>query len=236
MISDETVQDSRYRRMGDKIVPVMSMLSDVKTKTIELVLDALYANSKVMLSDVIQKIYDQDKVFWFNLFPKPQIGGPREIAIQDFFTRLCTYICERISETLSKSLDSESLTDKEKFRNMSEAVYRARREEVETHSTQSDKEPTLYAFNNEDNSRWGPGMLPIAFTQCQRDLLKSVGDECFEFQLNCMLQMANKMIEIPRVIYSKWDNDFVEIENHPMKDMIKASKIQGRSVLRFLSV
>jgi len=224
MKKDKNLENSRYRRMGDLIIPTRCMMSDKKTKTIGLFYKAIYENDEVKIDKLIQKVYKTDTPFYFTLFPKAQKGTPREIAIQDLMTRLTTYVMERVSEEINKNIESESLTDSDKFLRQESYISECRKENVNTRRSEESTLYTDYIYNNEDNTRWGPGMIPLMFAVVTGQFARKVSKECYDFFLNGCMQMTGKMIEIPKCIYEKWDNNFKPHPSNPMYDFIMRYK------------
>jgi len=224
MIKDPTIENSKYRRMGEEIIPTRAMVSDKKTKTIATFFKSIHETGEVRIDRILSRLYHATTPFYFTLFPKPQIGGPREIAIQDLMTRLTTFVMERVAEEVNKNLESESLTDREKFIRQESYISDCRRELVNSLREKDSTTFKPYFFNNEDNTRWGPGMIPMMFAVIAGRFAKGVSSECFDFFLNGCLQMIGKLIEIPKCIYEKWDNKFVPKPSDPMYEQIMKFK------------
>jgi len=148
--------DSRYRFYEhlETVVNTRCFESDVKAKAIQLFFDVIKEENISNTEELFNIKRDLDD-FWFTLFPKPQLGGHREIAIQDLQTRINTFIFERCAEETNKTLDEEILTNSKKFFLQSEIVSESRKLMA---TRKSDDFVYRSIYNNEDNSRWGPSL------------------------------------------------------------------------------
>jgi len=216
--------DSKYRfyEALNTLVSTRTIVSEVKSKAILLYFDEIY-NTGIVDTCELYKLHNVFKEFWFTLFPKPQHGGDREIAIQDLMTRINTFVMERVSEEINKTLDEEILTDPKKFFRQTEIISESRkmmrRDPGENHVYMS-------AYNSEDNSRWGPSIEGLHLGFITGSLMEDIPN-LRDNLIAIGLKMNNKSIEIPRIIYEKWDRDFKVSADDDLIDWVITFKDSG---------
>nr|QJW70353.1 RNA-dependent RNA polymerase [Erysiphe necator associated negative-stranded RNA virus 15] len=175
---------------------------------------SLYNMIKKLSSHMlIEMANNMDKVdAVFAMFPKSQIGGPREILIQAVMLRVMVKFLETISKKFCGVHEKEMLTkDRAKAELQSDKMAEFR-EVIRTLSARD--QSSLYFSLNTDASRWAPGFVMEHF-------MYFVNEWDVDSELKTMLQViiasfSSKTMLVPEILKRKWENkdmsdrDFME--------------------------
>jgi hypothetical protein len=169
---------------------------------------------------------------FFSLFPKAQIGGPREILIQAVTTRIFVKFMERMCVGLAKLHSKEMLTgDKEKLRIQTETLRSFKQKAIRARF-QGRKVCT--ASLNADASRWSPSMV-------MEELMYFVmawncSDWIKDYFLSVIRSFSYKSCFLPEALVKNWSNR-TELESEAEEDMewLRLCMMDTSYCVKFLS-
>lgn len=181
---------------------------DMKSKAVTLTSDYVFSNKNTsnipLIQDTVRKWFSA----YLTLFPKNQYGrGGREIAIQDFETRVNNFFFEKVAESICKHLEEETISKASSKYFMQEAISKEFLDKQFTSETDAETDQTwLYKtfFLNEDHTRWGPTTNALLLAMLMRPTLDSIDPKLFRMILFAALKMMDKKVEIPKEIFMSW--------------------------------
>lgn len=136
----------------------------------------------------------------FSMFPKAQIGGPREILIQWVTLRVAVKLFETISKNLCQLHEKEMLTKGEKKESIQSDSYFNMKERMM--SDRRNGEASFVFALNADASRWAPAFTMDVFC----NFLKSIPMEenVKEFMVTLIRSFSCKYQFLPEELAKKW--------------------------------
>jgi hypothetical protein len=165
---------------------------------------SLYSMIKKMSSHMlIEMCNNMDKVdAIFAMFPKSQIGGPREILIQAVMLRVLVKFLETISKKFCSVHEKEMLTkDKVKAELQSDKMAEFR----ETlRMLNSRDESSMYFSLNTDASRWAPGFVMEHFIYFINEW--DIDEELKIMLMTVVSAFSSKTMLVPEILKRKWEN------------------------------
>lgn len=181
-----------------------------KTKTFLSLYNMIKKMSSHMLIEMCNNMDKVDAVF--AMFPKSQIGGPREILIQAVMLRVLVKFLETISKKFCSVHEKEMLTkDRVKAELQSDKMAEFR----ETIRSLNAKDKTsLYFSLNTDASRWAPGFVMEHFMYFVNEW--DLDEELKTLLLVIVSSFSSKTMLVPEILKRKWENkdlsdkDFLE--------------------------
>nr|QXN75455.1 MAG: RNA-dependent RNA polymerase [Grapevine-associated mycobunya-like virus 4] len=137
----------------------------------------------------------------FTIFPKSQIGGPREILIQSVMLRVMVKFLETISFKMCEKHDKEMITkDKKKseiqsqqMSNLKESMMTLKKKGV----------PSIMASFNSDATKWAPGFVMEHFLHFVFNW--ETDDRLKDFLCTVICSFTNKVILTPDLLKDKWE-------------------------------
>jgi len=145
---------------------------------------------------------------FFTLFPKPQDGGGREIAIQDFYTRVSSYFLERMTESVCKYFEEEMITKASRKSKIQGDTVKKYRSEQRASFKQDSDERWFAMFDNCDHTRWGPSHNVLSFLILLRPFFTDENSQFFKYFMMGVFRMCSKVIEVPKELLIFWTRDF----------------------------
>nr|QYC95707.1 MAG: RNA-dependent RNA polymerase [Pestalotiopsis negative-stranded RNA virus 1] len=150
------------------------------------------------LVEMLSSMSEIDAVF--SLFPKAQIGGPREILIQSVRLRLLVKFLEVLSDKMCKLHPKEMLT-KDHMKSQIQADTLANQRD-EMLALKEKGTPSVMISFNMDASKWAPGFVMeqfFSFVFCW-DIPKRLKD----LLLTAISSFSNKIMLTPEMLKEKW--------------------------------
>jgi hypothetical protein len=193
------------------------------------------------LYEMVSKFADVDAIF--ALFPKAQIGGPREILIQAVKLRIMVKFLEVLSEKLCKLHPKEMLTkDNMKAQTQSDAMSSFKQEMGDL---KKQNIPSMAVSFNMDASKWAPGFVMEHFFSFV--MAFPIPDEMKHVLLNVISAFSCKFMLTPDSLVNKWKKkpvdepeDREDLEWYRKKSMEQANLVEilsgmGQGMLHKLS-
>jgi hypothetical protein len=226
------------KRLTDSITKAMMMTSSlesarVKTFTLNVTDKQVTSLSFLLLEDLassfgtavmasmVSRISLIEAVF--SMFPKAQIGGPREILIQSFHMRFQVKFLENLFEGLCSLHEKEMITGGDRKEDIqSSTSMRFKKELIEART--KEKMPSVIFSLNADASKWSPSFVMSNFIYFLLGL--GLPKEIEDFCISVLKSFSSKTVMLPEVLRDKWDNkpeDEEEVEQ-VMKDLREAGK------------
>jgi hypothetical protein len=137
----------------------------------------------------------------FSLFPKSQIGGPREILIQSVMMRFSVKFLEKVSKELCKLHEKEMLTHSNRKESVQSDTYQAYKEEM-IRQKMDDNNAMIYSLNA-DASRWSPAFTMQGFCYFLRSL--DIPIPVKELMTTVIRSFSSKFQFLPDALMKKWD-------------------------------
>lgn len=126
-----------------------------KTKTFLSLFDMINTLDSHTLFEMNSKLEEMDAIF--ALFPKQQIGGPREILIQSVTLRVCVKFLETVCRELCSIHEKEMITKDKQKAEIQSSCMSSLREEMMINLGQN-RSSLTFSFNS-DASKWSPGFV-----------------------------------------------------------------------------
>lgn len=137
----------------------------------------------------------------FTIFPKSQIGGPREILIMSIKTRVMVKFYETIAKELCKIHPKEMLTKDRSKAELQSSVMNDYRQMMKN-SKKSGLTTMVMSFNS-DASRWAPGFVMEHNAYMINEM--ELPEEIKTFMMTVNSAFSDKKILIPEMLKNKWD-------------------------------
>jgi len=147
-------------------------------------------------------INNENIIPYNNLVSKDQIGGPRDITIQDFETRLSNLLLEEIAKSLLKNDDIDMSFKDRKFMIQNSYVLNV--------SARKFKYGGKFWFGNEDCSKWGPNMRCNIFASMFN--VFSSYSNLGKYGILQSMKMMNKKMGFPKMIRIQWGEALALLE------------------------
>jgi len=166
------------------------------------------------INQLAHEYLESDKLDYFGLAPKAQLGGHRDLGVMNIGTKLSSFILEKVSRHLCSKVTSSNLTESlthktRKYTCIEDAVLNTTMcFENNSENKRKGLATREYCMSmNEDNSSWGPNNTPsVNF----RNVLTPVYQECGGPGSLCLMKLIKlslKEVEIPSpVVYKLLDN------------------------------
>nr|QDW81309.1 RNA-dependent RNA polymerase [Rhizoctonia solani bunya/phlebo-like virus 1] len=179
----------------------------------------------------------------FTLFPKAQIGGPREILIQSVKLRLSVKFLETIAKMFSTTNPKEMLTKDsaksniqgEKMSEYKEMLGAFRKKRI----------PSLYCSLNADATKWAPGFVMEHFLHFIYNW--EIEDEIKDFLCVVVSSFSNKKMLVPGELMKKWESKDINSKEYSEgvewfkrqalsnQGVVELESGMGQGMLHFLS-
>ncbi|QJT73694.1 RNA-dependent RNA polymerase [Botrytis cinerea negative-stranded RNA virus 6] len=171
----------------------------VKKKTFLTLHEEVKKMSTNMLVDLCNKYDTVDAIF--ALFPKSQIGGPREILIQAVMLRIMVKFLETVSLKMCTVHEKEMITKSSKRSDIQSDKMAEMRENMRI--LRSKGESAIHFSLNSDASKWAPGFVMENFMYFvdQWDL----PEELKNLLLTIIMSFSSKRMLLPESLKKKWD-------------------------------
>nr|WAK75154.1 MAG: hypothetical protein [Nairoviridae sp.] len=167
--------------------------------------------------------------FYYGTAPKAQFGGPRELAVQSYPTRIINCTSESIIKTINKYIEGEMLSKN----NLKSTILEFKIKRGHLYHTSE----TLVGFSA-DNSKWGPnhhGILFLSAIMPFEDLLGPLFNllKCVQY-LNCMKAVEIPSSSIKQILHEKINfSDGLSCTN-PVKKLLEKYVMMGQNyIIRF---
>jgi len=200
-----------------------------KTKTFISLYKEISNMSTNLLSELVDKYKAIDAVF--TVFPKNQIGGPREILIQSVQLRIMVKFLENLSREYCKIHEKEMMTkDKRKAEIQSDKMSEYK--EI-LRNIRKKGEVSVFASLNADSSKWAPGFVMEHFMYFVDNW--DLPDELKDMMLSVISAFANKKIMVPEALKDKWnrkDTSEKEYLEGVQSFREESSKLYGTVIMR----
>jgi len=181
---------------------------DMKSKAVTLTSDLVFETKETSTIPLVQNVVKKWFQAYLTLFPKNQYGkGGREIAIQDFETRVNNFFFEKVSESICQCLEEETISKASSKYFMQESISK---EFLNKQFTSEEDLDTSIVwlfktfFLNEDHTRWGPSTNALLLAMLMRPSLDPIDPKLFNMVLFAAMKMMDKKIEIPKEIFTYW--------------------------------
>jgi len=181
---------SEVLRFKDKVIKTKSFLS-LFEELEKLPTHLLIGMTNV--SDVVEAI--------FTIFPKAQIGGPREILIQSVMLRIMVKFLETISKKMCEKHSKEMLT-KDKQKSQLQSSMMSKHKELMMMLKKKGK-CSLYASFNSDATKWAPGFMMEHFMHFIYNW--DIDEELKDFLCVVTSSFSHKVILTPDSLMRKWE-------------------------------
>lgn len=190
--SGEPVEQLKHAtlRLGDRSKNMEVVISQLE----KMEKTAVIPNLDELAKDWINSTLDP----YANFIPKDQIGGSRDIAIQDFPTKVSNAMVEYLSRELCRLHPMEMLTHKGKFD--------IQKKLASTHKRWSEK----IWYHNADNTKWGPHMMPMQFISILQPLRGMFSEDYIDHCCFQLLKMMNKQGEYPEELVKFLTQEFMD--------------------------
>jgi len=207
-----------------------------KGKAIQAGYSYIHGAQDLKICTLYKKVLSKFSQAFFTLFPKPQDGGGREIAVQDFYTRVSNFLLERMTESICKYFQEEMITKAtRKTKIQAEMVSKGRNTHRASMLNSETRKYTL--FDNCDHTRWGPSHNVLSFLISLRCFFLGDDEKYFHYYLMGVFRMCSKVIEVPKELLLYWTRDFKSDEmstNPALKKVIDAFKREGKTTFECL--
>nr|BFD33842.1 RNA-dependent RNA polymerase [Beiji nairovirus] len=195
-----------------------------RSKVIYEIIKLMGTSTTAILQEVVfDKILDPSHEFFATLAPKAQLGGNRDLFVQETGTKLVHAVTEIFSKTLLSQTKDDGLTNqhlKEEILSTAHSEFWLSNERHGTtsklaSSALSSEEPKINFYKvlsvAGDNTKWGPIHCCSYFSLMYQQLLIKHPD-WKHFIMLVMLKDLNKEIEIPSASVSKIMNSLLHDE------------------------
>nr|QJD26146.1 polymerase [Schistocephalus solidus bunya-like virus] len=204
------------RRLTDNIHSAMMMSSSlkggpVKTQTLIDHSDQLNDLSFSTIKDLVDKygtsvmsgMISRENLIEavFSMFPKSQIGGPREILIQSYRLRLHVRFFENLCEGFCYLHPKEMITKGDKKEHIQSSTAMDHKRLLNFKKDRENKYGLSFSLNS-DASRWAPSFTMTMFTYFLYSL--ELPEEITDHAASIMKAFASKLIFLPRSLKKKW--------------------------------
>jgi hypothetical protein len=169
-----------------------------KTKSFLTIFEEVENLSTNMLSALVDQEPIKEAIF--TIFPKSQIGGPREILIQSIKMRLFVKFLETFARRFSEKHPKEMITkDRRKAEIQSETMseYKKTLEMLRKKGNMA-----LMASMNMDASKWAPGFVMEHFMHLVYNW--DIPVELKNILITCISSFSNKVVLTPEALKEKW--------------------------------
>nr|QVG74689.1 L protein [Bunyavirales sp.] len=195
-----------------------------RSKVIYEVIKLIGTSSTAILQEVVfDKVLDTTHEFFSTLAPKAQLGGNRDLFVQETTTKLIHATTEIFSKTLLSQTKDDGLTNQHLKEDILTIAHKELKLAEERHGSTAKCEegsttstvPRLNFYRTlsvaGDNTKWGPIHCCSFFSLMYQQLLLKHPD-WKHFIMLVMLKDLNKEIEIPIASISKIMNSLVHDE------------------------
>nr|AII01813.1 L protein [South Bay virus] len=192
-----------------------------RSKVIYEIIKLMGTSSTAILQEVVfDRILDVSHEFFATLAPKAQLGGNRDLFVQETSTKLIHAVTEVFSKTLLSQTSDDGLTNQHLKEEILSTAHSEFWHSTEQHGTVSDVESSSteeggYKINfykvlsvAGDNTKWGPIHCCSYFSLMYQQLLLRHPD-WKHFIMLVMLKDLNKEVEIPAASISKIMNSLL---------------------------
>lgn len=185
-----TLKSSVMETHGETIYDSASSLIEVRSTAFETQKRIMDDYSATTVLDVANMFPMFD--YYFAEFPKPQIGGPREILIQDAYTRAKARMLENFFNVLNRQFDNEMTSNSQKKftrqANMDFALKESMKDKIR-------KKVSMNLANNKDHSKWSPGANVIQYTYMVTPM--DIGLRLKVFIVSAIMAYASAKVGMP---------------------------------------
>nr|QJW70347.1 RNA-dependent RNA polymerase [Erysiphe necator associated negative-stranded RNA virus 14] len=209
------LMDSLVKSLSDTIEPAMMMTSSLvsgpyqsevlsfsekvkKSKSFLTLFDEIENSSTFMLTGLVSMEEYVEAIF--TLFPKAQIGGPREILIQSVKLRIMVKLLETISKNFSEKHEKEMLTKHRKKAEMQSDKMTAFKDLLIFMKKKG--EICLYGSLNADATKWAPGFVMEHFAYFVYNW--EMDERLKNFLCTVIVSFSYKVILTPEMLKDKW--------------------------------
>jgi hypothetical protein len=147
----------------------------------------------VSMEDVVEAI--------FTIFPKSQIGGPREILIQSVMLRVMVKFLETISYNMCEKHDKEMIT-KDRKKAEIQSFQMSHLKENMMNLKKKGVASIMGSFNS-DATKWAPGFVMEHFLHFVFNW--ETDDRLKDFLCTVICSFTHKIILTPDLLRDKWD-------------------------------
>lgn len=139
--------------------------------------------------------------YYFAEFPKPQIGGPREILIQDMFSRTKARLLENFFNMLNKQFENEMTSNaSKKFTRQANMDHT-----LESALSEKERKPVRISLaNNKDHSKWSPSTNIIQYAYMVMPM--NIGERLKEFLVVAIMAYSSAKVGMPLQMSETLDN------------------------------
>nr|QVG74691.1 L protein [Bunyavirales sp.] len=188
-----------------------------RSKVIYEVIKLIGTSSTAILQEVVfDKVLDTTHEFFSTLAPKAQLGGNRDLFVQETTTKLIHATTEIFAKTLLSQTKDDGLTNQHLKEDILTIAHKELKLAEERHGTTAktdgDGSPKLNFYKTlsvaGDNTKWGPIHCCSFFSLMYQQLLLKHPD-WKHFMMLVMLKDLNKEVEIPVASLSKIMNSLI---------------------------
>lgn len=181
--------------------PVLEYRSNIlKSKSFLTIFDQIDHMDTHILSEMVKNDKHIEAVF--AMFPKSQIGGPREILIQSVKCRLMVKFLETVSRELCSIHPKEMLTKADEKSELQSKVMSSMKTELTR--LRKNKKPSMLVSFNMDESRWAPGFVMENFLYFIN--MWDIPTKLKQLLLSIVNSFSHKTHLVPNELAEKWDN------------------------------
>jgi len=168
----------------------------------------LHQEVEKLSTNILLHMVSQEEVIeaLFAVFPKSQIGGPREILIQSVKLRMSVKFLEVMSRMICHRHEKEMLTkDRSKAEIQSDKMntYKSELKRLRVKGV-----PSLITSFNADATRWAPGF--VMEHNMQSVMNWEIEDQMKDFLLTTLSSFSSKKIMVPTELMVKWKSKPME--------------------------
>ncbi|QQP40631.1 Uncharacterized protein FKW44_014744 [Caligus rogercresseyi] len=200
-LHDAMMMTSSLKECKIRTKTLFNSSKKVNTTSHETLKDLIDEHGTPSMLGIISREVFIDAVF--SMFPKPQIGGPREILIQSYKLRVHMKFFESICEEFCKMLDKEMLTgsrEKEMRQSTTSTEFKRKLINDKIKRNMYGLTPTIVA----DASRWSPSFTMPMF--CHFVIALGLPEEITDHALAVIKSFSAKMMHLPEALCEKWKN------------------------------
>jgi hypothetical protein len=229
------VQETMMMTSSLKAFPTLNMTIPIKAdKENDTVFNAMLTEMIKHGTSWLLKLADQDDYVeaLFSLFPKSQIGGPREILIQSFMLRKHVKLMERVAEVMCELHEKEMLTKgkkKEEKQSSAAKMFKDKMRDVIRNKRGACLMPSL----NADASRWAPSMVMNLYLHFLGGL--PIPDKLKQHMMTVVRSFSRKLMVIPNSLQKSWKKEEFNREEVPEINWLKNNTMNNNWVVQIFS-
>jgi len=241
---EEIILDRVSRNMHDTMMMTYSLETcRVENKTIEVSTEqstnitflTMQKLTEEFGTSVTSQIVSKENVVEaiFSMFAKPQIGGPREILIQSYKTRLHVKFLENIMEGMCSIHEKEMLSKgavKEDIQSSTSSEFK----KTLILRAKKDKKFSIISTLIADASRWAPSFVMTMFIYFLISL--ELPTEIEAHMVTVLRSFSSKTVMLPKALRKKWEKKpSDQTEEDPVMEWVRRVSADSSYTMKIFS-